>query len=126
MPRGWPRWRIDTDPAGVAPFGPDRCWCAEPEGYRTRQEHQEGRAAHGRSPCTIPLGVQSDGRDGGIILQEMTAPEEVPAAASVARVARAPPAVRERRLDAPGGCMAALRWAEISLDALPNIPMLCS
>jgi hypothetical protein len=69
------------------------------------------------------------GRNGGIILQEMTAPEEVPPSASVARVARAPPALlasrRQRRLGAPGGCMAALREAEISLDALPNIPMLC-
>lgn len=65
------------------------------------------------------------GRNGGIILQEMTAPEEVPPAASMVRVAPAPPAVRERRLGAPGGCMAALRSAEISLDALANIPMLC-
>jgi len=70
------------------------------------------------------------GRNSGIILQELTAPEEVPPSASVARVARAPPAGvgtsrRERRLGAPGGCMAALREAEISLDALPNIPMLC-
>jgi len=73
--------------------------------------------------------VQPDGYNNGIILQEMTVPEEVPRSASIARVARAPPAVHAPAASAAsarqGGCMAALRWAEISLDALPNIPMLC-
>jgi hypothetical protein len=69
------------------------------------------------------------GRTDGIILQEMIAPEEVPPSASVARVARAPPAVcasaESVDLARRGGCMAALRQAEISLDALPNIQILC-
>src|SRR5215467_15207125 len=69
-----------------------------------------------------PDGVQPDGRKiTRIILQEMTVPEEVPPSASVARVARAPPAVRAAAasvaLVRQGGCMAALRSPEISLDA---------
>ena len=67
------------------------------------------------------------GRNGGIILQEMTAPEEVSPSASVARVARAPPRFVAGAREAPWRhqAVAWLRCAEISLDALPNIPMLC-
>jgi len=70
------------------------------------------------------------GRNSGIILQEMTAPEEVPPSASVARVARAPPAGLARAAASVGPARRAVAWLrcarlKISLDALPNIPMLC-
>src|SRR5262249_20399116 len=80
-------------------------------------------------PRMVALSLdRPDGND-GIILQEMNAPEEVPPSASVARVARAPPVAqasrRECRLCAPRWLHGCAAPAEISLDVLPNIPIVC-